>query len=432
MNVRILPHPLEGTLPAIPSKSMAHRLLICSALCQGMTDITCHASSQDIEATVRCLAKLGAPAAKTRDGWRMVPVTVGGPRRNARLDVGESGSTLRFLLPVVAALGTGASIVGHGRLAERPLAPLDEQLASHGITLTNVGSFPLVVEGKLAGGGFELPGSVSSQFVSGLLMAAPLMDEDVEVLVSEPVQSKGYIDLTIDSLATFGVHVDESLVKQAGTGYRRYFVRGGQQLKTPGALDVEGDWSNAAFWLAAGTIGPTSVAVNGLNAYSRQGDRAIMAALSLLGAHVSRGHGLISSTRDHLRGRTIDVSAIPDLAAPLAAVAAVASGETRLANAGRLRLKESDRLETIRAALVAMGGNATIEGDDLVIHGVETLEGGTVDAANDHRIAMMAAICAAYATGPTTICGAECVSKSYPAFLDDFSRLGGITQACGG
>lgn len=425
MNAIVEPGPLTGSVAAIPSKSMAHRLLICSALSSGITDLDCPTRSQDIDATMRCLRSLGAPAMLTRAGMRMVPVTVGGTRASARIDVGESGSTLRFLLPIIAALGTTTEVMGHGRLAERPLAPLDEQLREHGVTLSWDGAFPLHVSGKLAGGTFHLPGNVSSQYVSGLLLAAPLLDDDVEILVSEPVQSRAYIDLTVSALATFGVTVSESRIKDDAGSYRRYGVDATARFVSPGACAVEGDWSNAAFWLSAGSLGSEPLSVTGLDSQSRQGDRAIMAALSLLGARMGRSRGIVAASRDSLHGATLDVSGIPDLVPPLAAVAAYADGTTRLTNAGRLRLKESDRLVTVRDALLALGGDARIEGDDLVIEGSERLAGGTVDSAGDHRIAMLAAICAAYAQGPTTILGAQCVAKSYPSFFDDFRSLGG-------
>ena len=425
MDVRIDPHPLSGTVAAIPSKSMAHRLLILSALCEGITDLICPSTSEDIDATIGCLAALGAHAARTHRGARMVPVTMGGVRANAHLDVGESGSTLRFLLPVVAALGRGASLTGHGRLAARPLAPLDEQLRLHGVELSGAGSFPLTVGGTLTGGRFRLPGSVSSQYISGLLLAAPLLDQDVEVAVEEPVESRGYIDLTIAALARFGVRVIQSHTREGDTPLRIFAIDRSARLVTPGVCVVEGDWSNAAFWLAAGALGTHPLMVGGLDAQSKQGDRAIMAALALMGAHMGRTHGLMAASHETLHARDLNVSDIPDLAAPLAAAAACARGTTRLTGAGRLRLKESDRLQTIRDALCAMGGQAEVAGDELHITGVDALSGGTVDAAGDHRIAMMAAVCGATATGPTTIRGAECIAKSYPSFFDDFRQLGG-------
>ena len=428
MDVIITPHELTGSIAAIPSKSMAHRLLLLSALCDGITDVTLSETSNDIDATLRCVTSLGASVGRTRSGLRVVPLTKRGVRDRARLDVGESGSTLRFLLPVVAALGHGASLMGHGRLAQRPLAPLDEQLIAHGVELSDRGSFPLEVSGTLTPGSFTLPGDVSSQFASGLLMAAPLVDGAVEIAVSEPVESLGYLNLTVDALRTFGVSVDEERRTNGDKAFHIYTIAPGSRLISPGSCIVEGDWSNAAFWLAAGALGTTPLSVLGLNPQSRQGDRAIMAALTLLGARVGRGSGIVASSRDVLHARTIDVSSIPDLAAPIAAVAAVAEGTTRLTGAARLRLKESDRLETIRRTIASMGGRASVEQDDLVIEGVPSLTGGDVDAANDHRIAMMAAVCAAYATGPTIIHGADCVAKSYPRFFDDFRALGGIAE----
>ena len=428
MDVVITPHALTGSIDAIPSKSMAHRLVILSALSDAITDIRLSETSEDIDATLRCVTSLGASVGRTRAGIRVVPLVVRGARSHARLDVGESGSTLRFLLPIVAALGRGASLVGHGRLAERPLAPLDEQLIDHGVELSERGRFPLEVSGRLVPGTFVLPGTVSSQFASGLLMAAPLTGGDVEVCVSEPVESLGYLDLTVDALRAFGVMVREERTTHKGIPCRTYGVSADARLVSPGTCVVEGDWSNAAFWLAAGAMGSEPLSVLGLDTRSHQGDRAIMAALSLLGARVGRGAGIIASSRDSLHGHHIDVSAIPDLAAPIAAVAAVAAGKTRLTGAARLRLKESDRLETIRATIEALGGKAQVVQDDLLIEGVPALAGGHVDAANDHRIAMMAAVCAAYATGPTVIHGAECVAKSYPRFFDDFRSLGGIAE----
>lgn len=434
MDVEIEPRALQGTVSAIASKSAAHRLLILAALARGKTDIDCNSTSRDIDATVACLEALGARIARTRLGFRVNPI----PRESARgaipvavrgagLDCGESGSTLRFMLPVMAALGCGASIVGHGRLAERPLSPLYEELESHGARLSPQGAFPLRVDGLLQGGRFSLDGNVSSQFASGLLLAAPLLGEGVEVAVGEPVESRPYIDLTIRALETFGIAAD--VRREAdGEGYSAVFsVRPGQSLVSPGTVQVEGDWSNAAFWLASGSISGV-VGVEGVDPASAQGDRACLAALSAFGARIARRGSAAVATSDRLRGRTVDVTNIPDLAAPLAAVAAYAEGRTRIVGAARLRLKESDRLETIRAALSAMGCAAEIEGDELVIDGTGALGGGEVDAANDHRIAMMAAICGAHARKNTIIHGAECVQKSYPSFFEDFRALGGVAH----
>ncbi len=434
MDYIIEPKPLSGTIDAIASKSAAHRLLILAALADATCDIDCATTSKDIDATIACLEALGARIARTKTGFRVRPIPQGAPAGDAdapatvpTLDCGESGSTLRFMLPVVCALGRPARLMGHGRLAERPLSPLYEQLVEHGAVLSPAGTLPLEVSGTLAGGTFELPGDVSSQYVSGLLMAAAALPDDVTVLVSEPVESRAYIDMTVSALAAFGVTVDVRATEKSGHALLAYRVSGSARPVSGGAVSVEGDWSNAAFWLSSGACGGT-VGVRGLDLASGQGDRACLAALAAFGARVSTGAGTASVTHDGLRGRTIEASGIPDLVPPLAGVATLCEGTTRIVGAARLRLKESDRLETVRAALTAMGADVTVEDDGLTIRGRGTLAGGEVDAANDHRIAMMAAICGAHATGPTTIHGAECVQKSYPAFFDDFCALGGIAR----
>ena len=434
MDVTIRPAALRGTIPAIASKSMAHRLLIMAALCPGTTDINCNATSTDIEATVSCLEALGARIASTRLGFRVNPLPGTSATDNIRqatpgahLDCGESGSTLRFMLPIVAALGRGGSLDGHGRLADRPLSPLYEELVCHGVTLSKRGVLPLEVSGALLPGRFSIPGNVSSQYVSGLLMAAPLLPAPSEIVVTEPVESRSYIRLTIRALAEFGIDVDVTHETVDGVSATVLSVSPARGAVSPGTVTVEGDWSNAAFWLAAGTIGG-GVSVSGLDLSSAQGDRAIMACAAAFGARVGRSGSVASTAPDALRGRTIDVRDIPDLVPPLAAIAANATGTTVIANAGRLRLKESDRLATVTAALRAMGADVDEQPDALVVHGTGPLSGGVVDAANDHRIAMMAAIAGANATGPTTIRGAECVAKSYPRFFEDFRALGGIAE----
>lgn len=436
MNATIEAGPLTGELDAPSSKSEAHRLLVCAAFAPGLTDVSCATSSDDIEATASCLEALGARIARTRGGFRVRPVpgtsatdNLPEARRGALLDCGESGSTLRFLLPVVAALGCDARLTGRGRLPERPLSPLYEELEAHGARLSGQGSLPLSVGGRLEPGRFFLPGDVSSQFVTGLLLAAPLLRAPVEVVVAEPVESAPYIDITVSALRTFGVEVSEGgALTDGGRPARSYVVCAPDGYITPGEVSVGGDWSNAAFWLAAGAIGEEGVAVRGLDLASAQGDRQILAALALLGARVLRRPGGAACERERLRGRELDVSSCPDLVPPLAAVAAVAEGTTRVRGAARLRIKESDRLETVSAAICALGGRARAVDDGLVIEGVPELAGGTVDAANDHRIAMMASILASRCTGPVTVLGAECVAKSYPAFFEDLAALGGIVR----
>ena len=439
MIAAVFPGPLSGEVRAPSSKSEAHRLLICAAFAPGTTDIDCTTSSEDIDATARCLEALGARVTRTRLGFRVVPVrgtsatdNVPEAVRGALLDCGESGSTLRFLLPVVAALGCDARLTGRGRLPERPLSPLYEELVAHGASLSPQGAFPLAVSGRLLPGRYSLPGNVSSQFVSGLLLAAPLMGGPVEVEVVEPVESAPYVTLTMRALERFGVEVSERRhEREDGTLVRSYFAHAPRGLSSPGAVSVGGDWSNAAFWLAAGALAPegsSGVAVLGLDPRSPQGDRQVLAALALLGARVLRGTDGAACAPDRLRGRVIDVSSCPDLLPPLAAVAAVADGTTSFVGAARLRLKESDRLKSVTDALLALGGRAEQTEDGIVVEGVPELAGGTVDPANDHRIAMMAAILASRCARPVTILGAECVNKSYPAFFEDLGGIGGIVS----
>jgi 3-phosphoshikimate 1-carboxyvinyltransferase len=428
MDALIQPTHLEGTVHAVASKSQAHRMLILAALGNATCDISCNTSSEDIDATIRCLTALGARVARTRLGFRVVPLRRALPRLRGPfvLDCGESGSTLRFMLPVVCALGVSARFMVRGRLAERPLGELRAALIDHGCTLSAEGDWPLETAGRLQAGDFDLPGNVSSQYVTGLLLAASLLDAPSRIHVSEPVESAPYIRLTIDALACFGVSVEVAHETRGGIPCLCYTLDPeASPLATPSSCAVEGDWSNAAFWLAAGAISGGPICVEGLNLESSQGDRQILAALALFGARLRRSGTSVTVSAGRLRPLTLDISDIPDLVPPLAAVCACAEGSSRLTGGGRLRLKESDRLQSVSDALQALGVSCRIEGDDLIIQGVEAPAGGMASAAGDHRIAMMASVLASVADGPSTIVGAECVSKSYPGFYDDFSQLGG-------
>lgn len=435
MDVVISPRKLSGSIEAIASKSMAHRLLICAALSPKPTTITCTTSSKDIEATIDCLCALGASIEREGSQLYVEPLALSEAqegahalRQAATLDCGESGSTLRFMLPVVAALGCNAKLVGHGRLAERPLSPLYEELIAGGCDLSEQGVFPLEVKGTLRPGRFELPGNVSSQYISGLLLAAPLLKEPSEVRVSNPVESKPYINLTISALRSFGVEVRELQETQGSQSYTHYVFNPHCATFAPcEAISVEGDWSNAAFWFAAGALGE-GISVTNIDLLSKQGDKAILAALAKLGARVSRQGTTASVCQAQGQGTLINAADFPDLVPPLAAVAALTPGHTSITNCARLRLKESDRIETVCAALTALGASITSTQDSIEIDGKDTLVGGCVDAANDHRIAMMTAIAATKCTGPVTIKGAECVNKSYPDFFKDYNKLGGDAQ----
>ena len=386
MRITITPTLLKGTITPPPSKSQAHRLLIAAALGAGESSIGNLAHSQDIDATLRCMAALKAPG-------KDLPL----------LDCGESGSTLRFLIPVALALRGGGRFTGRGRLMERPQEPYFALFREKGISYRQEEGV-LTVEGRLTPGDYALPGDVSSQFVTGLLYALPLLPGDSRILLTTPLESRGYVDMTLDALEQFGVHADYD-------GERIFQVPGNQTYQARD-LTIEADWSNAAFWYAAISLG-CAVELQGLNAFSAQGDMCIVPYFMKL-----QGAGTVD----------LDVSQCPDLVPPLAAMAALRSGQvTRIVNAGRLRIKESDRLATVTQVLNALGAAVEEHPDALTITGKDRLAGGVeVSGHNDHRIAMMAAIAAIRCEEPVTIVGAECVQKSYPEFWRDYEALGGI------
>ena len=412
MNAVIHPAPLSGNIAAIASKSDAHRLLILAALCQGETTLKMEQRSEDIDATIGCLRALGAEISLLPDG-----VLVRGIERvneDPLLDCGESGSTFRFLLPVAAALCESTRFVGSGRLPERPIGELMRAMEQHGVAFS-ADRLPFTITGKLTGGAYTLPGNVSSQYLTGLLLALPLMSESSNITLTTKLESAAYVDITLHALKRFGVAVD---VSDEG-----YSIAGGQNLHSAGELRVDGDWSNAAFFLAAGAIG-APLRMTGLNLNSPQGDKAILDALFAFGATMNATAKAVSVSPAPLFGCEIDVGETPDLLPVLAVLGACASGETRLINAARLRLKESDRLASVSAMLRVFGVKVEELPDALVITGGK-LTGGVVDSCRDHRIAMAAAVASIRCRGDVTILNADAVNKSYPAFFEDFNRLGG-------
>jgi 3-phosphoshikimate 1-carboxyvinyltransferase len=338
-----------------------------------------------------------------------------GNERTVILDCGESGSTLRFLLPVCGALGMRISFQMGGRLPSRPLSALRGEMESHGCTLSG----SLACEGQLTSGAYTLPGDVSSQFVSGLLFALPLLKGDSTVRVTGVLESRPYVDMTLDALRLFGVEISEE-------NEQIFNILGNQTFRSPRNAKAGGDWSNAAFWLSAGAIGQNGVTCTGLDINSRQGDRAIAELLSRFGTRVNCEDGAVTVSPDKkLRGIDIDAGDTPDLVPILAAVASVAEGKTVIYNAKRLRIKESDRLRTVAATLSELGADIMETQDGLIINGKTTLKGGTVQSHGDHRIAMTAAVISSACVNPVVIENAEAVYKSYPGFFEDFSALGG-------
>lgn len=412
MTRTVAPGPRTGAVQIPASKSQAHRMLICAALSEAPSRLILDGFSADIEATVQCLEALGARCGKTVGGLSITPLS--SCPAQARLDVGESGSTLRFLLPVLGALGVRAEVRMHGRLPERPLSPLWEVLEAHGMRLRQDGTV-LYTDGQLCAGDYSLPGDVSSQFISGLLFALPLLGENSTLTVTGTLQSERYVAMTEQALAEAGI-----IMKKHRQVWQ---ISGGQRYAAPAVQVVEGDWSSAAFFLCMGALTETGVSVFRLNPASLQADRAIMEILTRFGAELTISGQSVTVRRGALHGITLDAGPIPDLVPVVSCLAALCEGETRIINAARLRLKESDRLQTTAALISALGGSARELPDGLVISGRARLSGGTADACGDHRIAMSAAMAACGCEGPVTVLGSECVAKSYPAFWEDFASL---------
>ena len=398
MNVRIRPATLRGTVEAISSKSCLHRQMICAMLSGRETEIACRGISRDVEATARCARAMGCAVAVTEERITLRP---GEKRENPTLECGESGSTARFLLAVAAAVTDGFTMTGEGRLPRRPMAELTEAMRAHGCAVSG-DYLPLTVTGRLQSGVYELRGDVSSQYVTGLLLALPNLDGDSEIRLTTPLQSRGYVDITLEVLDSFGVKVER---RESG-----FFIPGGQTFTPPSELRAEGDWSNAAFWLCADAMGDNDVTVTGLNGWSVQGDRAVVEVIRRMG-----------QTGD----LAIRVGEIPDLAPVLSILACGRRGKTTFTEAGRLRLKESDRLSAGCRVIRALGGVAEEGTDSLTVLGSGRLRGGTVDGCNDHRIVMAAAIASLLCREDVVITGAQAVEKSYPQFFTDFRALGG-------
>ena len=410
----ITPSLTGGTLRAIASKSVAHRLLICAAFAKESTQIECTQINEDITATVRCLEALGATVQREGSCFTVTPIQT--PNQGAILDCGESGSTLRFLVPVVGMLGVPASFLMAGRLPHRPLSPLREELERNGITLSPPSSNPLTIGGAIRNTDFSIAGNVSSQFISGLLFAIALSGKGGTVHIEGALESAPYLHLTVDALSQFGIHVNWDGA--------RFTIPPCQPLISPKTICVEGDWSNAAFPLSLGVIGKAPVTITGLSPSSRQGDRAIVTLLREFGATVEEDGSSVRAYPSSLRGISIDASQIPDLVPILATVASVAEGTTVIHHASRLRIKESDRLHAISSVLNALGASVREREDGLVIEGVPHLLGGTVNAFGDHRIAMSLAVASVRCREAVILDGAEATAKSYPDFWQDCTALG--------
>ncbi|MDO4815643.1 MAG: 3-phosphoshikimate 1-carboxyvinyltransferase [Bacillota bacterium] len=412
--IKLLPGQRGGVAAAPSSKSHAHRLLICAALGSDRVRIDCGDISKDIAATVKCLEALCADISEENRGLLCVE-----PRRRYTADAklllcGESGSTLRFLIPVCGALGESVIFPMEGRLADRPLAPLDNLLRQQGMSIEKRGS-SLYCSGKLRSGIFEIPGDISSQYISGLLFALPLLGGDSVIRITGKTESSAYIAMTESALRASGIDFEH-----IGNEYR---IPGNQHYRLKGNCTAEGDYSNGAFFLCMGALSERGITVKNMPENTLQGDKAVIDILRRFGAELNICGSEITVKKGELRGCEIDASGIPDLIPVLSVIAAAAKGETRIINAARLRLKESDRLAATAALLKNLGGCVTELSDGLIINGGGNLKGGTADSCNDHRIAMSAAVAACICTEPVTVLNPECTSKSFPRFWENFEQL---------
>lgn len=422
MDVVIRKAKLQGTVSVCASKSEAHRLLICAFLSFTKTRVILGSGtmSEDILATANCLSALGAEVRMEADAILIDSVgCAGGSSSRIVLDCGESGSTLRFMLPIAVALGGEYLFTGRGRLPERPNRPLLEAMAAGGAVFDREDGLPLLACGKLKPGSYEIPGNVSSQYISGLLFALPLLHGDSTIKITGKIESLPYIYITLSVLERFGVTASLHIEKQEENDVPfggEIFVPGGQRFCSPGDVKVNGDWSNGAFWLCAGAIGENKIVCTNLEMQTAQGDAKITKIIDAI-LRAERGTDVV-----------IDASQTPDLVPVTAVLACSRTGRTVICGAERLRIKESDRIKTTAVLISALGGAAEERVDGLLIIGNGRLRGGTVDSFGDHRIAMSAAVAASLCTEPVVIKNAHAANKSYPDFFEEYERLGGVIE----
>ncbi|MEE1057055.1 MAG: 3-phosphoshikimate 1-carboxyvinyltransferase [Acutalibacteraceae bacterium] len=413
-SVRVMPTVFHGEVTLPPSKSDVHRAILCAALSKGKSVISPVDLSQDISATIDCAKALGAEIT-VEGNTASVDGTNLFSSKEAVLNCRESGSTLRFFIPVAAVGGVNTTFIGKGRLPQRPIGIYLDCLPKAGVQCITQGGLPLKINGKLQSGEFTVPGDVSSQFITGLLLALPLTDEDSKIVLSSSLESVGYINMTIRTMAKFGIKVEV-------TDYG-YFIKGGQSYK-PCNYICEGDWSQAGFFMAAGALGG-NVTLKGLRTDSIQGDKACMEIFSRFGAKVTIDSDKINVTADKLKGIEIDARQIPDLVPIFAVTAAFAEGTTNIYGAERLRIKESDRLNAICTCLKKIGVDVTEKPDGLIINGISQANGGCVEGYNDHRIVMSMSIAVEKSANFIEITDKESINKSYPAFFEDYKKIMG-------
>ncbi|HCX65570.1 MAG TPA: 3-phosphoshikimate 1-carboxyvinyltransferase [Eubacteriaceae bacterium] len=425
-HVRITPSTLMGTVNIPPSKSMSHRSIFCAALSDGISNIRNVLLSEDIKATCEAVEALGAkikykPEDDKNGRYHLrIQGTARLKKKKEKIDCNESGSTIRFIIPLLAMLGESITVTGKGRLVSRPLDVYYDIFQEKKVYYTNkYGELPLTINGKLQSGTYQMQGDVSSQFITGLLFALPLLKGDSVLEITTELESKPYVEMTLEMLERFGIEIENQ-------DYKRFVVKGDQSY-TATDYSVEGDFSQAAFWLCAGALSG-EIYSNDLKFDSLQGDKIIVTLLEKMDAKIEKLLLGYKTSRSELRGVTIDASQCPDLVPILSVVASLSYGMTEIVNAKRLRIKESDRLDAITQVLSGLGADIAQYTDGLIIKGSDRLKGGKVDSFQDHRIAMAAAIASICCEEEVIITNADSVKKSYPHFWEDFKALGGMVD----
>jgi 3-phosphoshikimate 1-carboxyvinyltransferase len=416
MEMTIYPSSLAGEILIPPSKSMSHRAIICAGLAEGISTISNAGVSQDIEATCEAMGSFGVVVGNAASSLR-IEGSAALELKSSRINCRESGSTLRFIIPIAALTGKSVTFYGEGKLVERSLVPYFRIFEKQRIKYeTDCGKLPLCINGRLAPGEFQLEGNISSQFVSGLMFALPLLGGDSQITITTELESKAYIDLTMKVLKGFSIYIENH-------DYRTFIVKGNQKYRATD-YHVEGDFSQAAFWLTAGALG-SELVCRGLDMGSLQGDKAVVDIIGEMGGRLVIDGDTVRSLTADTKGKVIDASQCPDLVPILAVLGALSEGRTEIVNAQRLRLKESDRLKAISSELGKLGACIMEKPEGLIIDGIKSLRGGRVDSWNDHRIAMALAVAATRCEAPVIISNASCVKKSYPDFWEHYKVLGG-------
>lgn len=415
MNVIITPNKLCGDVIIPPSKSLSHRAIIAASLANGKSVISNVLYSKDIKATINAMRACGAQIIENKDSLEIIGSKV--KRFQNIIDANESGSTIRFMIPIALVCNDPITFTGKNHLVKRPLDTFFEMFDNQGIRYERGKDYlPLYVNGGLKPGVFNIPGDISSQFITGLLYALPMLNGDSVINITTNLESKGYVDLTLDMLNKYGIEIEN-------VEYKKFIVKGNQDYK-PYDYTIEGDFSQSAFFLVADCLG-ADITLHAMNPKSRQGDKKIIQDIIDLGAKVSFTGDLLKAEPTKTKGCVIDFAQSPDLGPALTVLASLSSGTTEFINAARLRIKECDRITCMKEELEKLGAKIEEKPDGMIINGVDSLTGGVVDSHNDHRVAMSLAMASLKAKGEIKIINAECVSKSYPNFWEIFESIGG-------